>query len=174
MMTLLVRHPDTPAGAIHTVDAALVRTPGGVVATFRLIGDLEQLVLPAAMPAARADELWKTTCFELFVAGEGEHYREYNFSPSTRWAAYDFTSYRNRRGDCPAQVEVECFSDYRTFTLVAKIACDMPDPSRIGLSAVIEEADGAIRYWAVALAPGKPDFHAEATRALLLDGVDAR
>lgn len=173
-MTLLVRHPDTPPGAIHTIDAELVRTPGGAVATFRAIGDVERLVLPAAMPAARADELWKTTCFELFIAAEGESYREYNFSPSSRWAAYEFTGYRNRQGDSAAVVEVENSIDSSSFSLSARVVCDIPNPARIGLSAVIEETDGAIRYWALAFAPGKPDFHTEASRALLLDGVDAQ
>ena len=31
--------------------------------------------------------------------------------------------------------------------------------ARIGLSAVIEEEDGTISYWALRHAPGKPDFH---------------
>ena len=46
-------------------------------------------------------------------------------------------------------------------------------PARVGLTAVIEEADGAIRYWATGFAPGKPDFHADAVRNLLFDGVSA-
>ena len=29
----------------------------------------------------------------------------------------------------------------------------------IGLSAVIQDADGGTTYWALAHAPGKPDFH---------------
>ena len=29
----------------------------------------------------------------------------------------------------------------------------------LGLSAVIEEADGNVSYWALAHPPGKPDFH---------------
>jgi hypothetical protein len=173
-MTLLVRHPATPPGAIHTVDAELVRTAHGVIATFRAIGDIARLVLPAAAAPERADELWTTTCFELFVGGEGEAYREFNFSPSTRWAAYGFAGYRDHSGNVPARIEVEFARDSKHVVLIAKIDCDIPNPARIGLSAVIEETDGAIRYWAVAFAPGKPDFHAEATRALLLDGVDAQ
>jgi hypothetical protein len=30
---------------------------------------------------------------------------------------------------------------------------------RIGLSAVIEDTNGEISYWALAHPPGKPDFH---------------
>jgi hypothetical protein len=173
-MTLLVRHPATPAGAIHTIDAELQRTPGGAVATFRVSGDIARLVLPAAAPPERADGLWNTTCFELFVAGEGEAYREFNFSPSTRWAAYDFAGYRTPTGNSAADVAIECSCDTKQLRLTADIACDLPNPARIGLSAVIEEDDGALRYWAAAFAPGQPDFHAEAMRALLLDGVDAQ
>jgi hypothetical protein len=173
-MTLLVRHPDTPAGAIHTIDAELQRTAEGAVATFRVSGDMARLVLPSVAAPERADGLWNTTCFELFVAGEGAAYREFNFSPSTRWAAYNFANYRTATGNSAAQVRIRSSSDSRLLTLVAEIACDIPDPANVGLTAVIEEDDGALRYWAVAFAPGKPDFHAEATRALLLDGVDAQ
>ena len=86
-MPSLVRHPDTPPGAIHTVEAELQRVPGGAVATFRVIGDISRLVVPPPAPAVRTDELWRTTCFELFVAGDGSAYREYNLSPSGAWAA---------------------------------------------------------------------------------------
>ena len=30
---------------------------------------------------------------------------------------------------------------------------------RLGLSVVIEQADGSIAYWALAHPPGRPDFH---------------
>jgi hypothetical protein len=173
-MTLLVRHPDTPAGAIHTIDAELQRTVDGATATFQVSGDIARLVLPSVAVPERADELWKTTCFELFVTGEGGAYREFNFSPSTRWAAYDFATDRSPTGNSAAQVRISLSNDSKQLTLVAEIVCDIPDPANVGLTAVVEEADGALRYWAVAFTPGKPDFHAEATRALLLDGVDAQ
>ena len=173
-MTLLVRHPDTPPGDIVNVDAELVRTADGATATFRAIGDVAQLIVPTPATAERTDNLWKTTCFEIFVAGEGDAYREYNLSPSGQWASYDFDRHREAMRDAPAEVTIETNSDFKSLTIVAKIKAELPNPARIGLSAVIEEADGVLRYWAVAFAPGKPDFHAEATRALLLDGVDAQ
>jgi hypothetical protein len=39
---------------------------------------------------------------------------------------------------------------------------------RIGLSAVIEGKDGALSYWALRHAPGKPDFHHRRAFALEL------
>lgn len=173
-MTLLVRHPDTPPGAIHTIDAELVRTADGMIATFRATGDLSRLILPPPEEPVRANDLWMTTCFELFVGGEDEAYREYNFSPSGQWAAYDFAAYRELTRNSDALVDIETSHDHKTLMLVAKVTSHVAKPARIGLTAVIAERDGALRYWAVAFAPGKPDFHAEATRALLLDGVDAQ
>ena len=46
------------------------------------MGDIAKLVIPPPATPDRTDELWRTTCFELFVAGEGDGYREFNLSPS--------------------------------------------------------------------------------------------
>ena len=121
----------------------------------------------------RSDGLWQTTCFELFVGGAGDSYREFNFSPSGRWAAYEFDSHRTARRNADAVIEIETSRNAKGLTLIAKIESEFPDPSRVGLTAVIEEADGAIRYWATSFAPGEPDFHAAAVRSLLFDGVSA-
>ncbi len=57
------------------------------------------LVIPPYRGIGRADELWKTTCCELFVYDGGGRYREFNFSPSGQWAGYVFSGYRNRDGE---------------------------------------------------------------------------
>jgi hypothetical protein len=170
---LLSRHPDTPPGAIHTVDAELRRVPGGVIATFHAIGDISQLVVPPPAAPERADDLWRMTCFELFVGGEREGYREFNLSPSGAWAAYAFDRHRSGRRNTEALVEIETSLNNKSLSLVAKIESEFGDPARIGLTAVIEERDGMMRYWATAFAPGEPDFHAAGVRSLLLDGVGA-
>src|SRR5436190_6661783 len=106
-MPSLVRHPDAPPGAIQSIDAELERLPGGAIAIFRVRGDMAKLVIPPPVASQRADDLWRTTCFELFVAGEGAGYREYNFSPSGAWAAYEFADYRAGMANALASVETE-------------------------------------------------------------------
>src|SRR5438045_72363 len=59
----LYRHPDAPAGAIHSIDAELERLEGGAVAIFRMLGDISRLVIPPPADPIRADNLWRTTCF---------------------------------------------------------------------------------------------------------------
>ena len=172
-MPLLVRHADTPPGAIHTIDSELQRFPGGALATFRAVGDVSQLVIPGPAPAVHTDDLWRTTCFEVFVAGNGERYCEYNLSPSGAWAAYEFDGYRQSMRNLDATVQIETSQNDKMLIITAKIESEFPLPSHVGLTAVIEETDGAIRYWSTAFAPGKPDFHAGAVRSLLFDGVSA-
>lgn len=172
-MPLLVRHPATPPGAIHTVDAELERDPGGAIATFRAIGDMKRLIVPPPAEAAHRDGLWQTTCFELFVGGEARAYREYNFSPSRAWAAYWFDDHRQGMRPVADEVDIDTSCDDKALTLIATIRSEFPLPASIGLTAIIEEVDGALRYWATAFAPGKPDFHNAAVRSLLLDSVDA-
>ena len=54
------------------------------------------------MEPARTDELWRSTCFELFLRfDDDERYVEFNFSPSTRWAAYAFDGYREGMAELP-------------------------------------------------------------------------
>ena len=172
-MPSLYRHPDAPAGAISSVDAELERLESGAVAIFRLLGDIARLVVPAPAAPVGSDNLWRTTCFELFVSGEGNSYREYNFSPSGQWAAYQFDDYRAGMRDIPADIECELFQEKNELQLSVKIRGEFPNPAHVGLTAVVEETDGAIRYWSTAFAPGKPDFHAAAVRSLLFDGVSA-
>lgn len=173
LVSLLVRHPETPPGAIHTVEADLRRVPGGAVATFRAIGDMSRLVIPPPAAPERTGGLWQTTCFEIFVGGDGNGYREFNLSPSGAWAAYQFDQHRTGMRDADARIEVDTSRNDKSLTLVVKIGAELALPAHVGLTAVIEEADGAIRYWATAFAPGEPDFHAAAVRSLMFDGVSA-
>jgi hypothetical protein len=114
-----------------------------------------QFTAPPPTGPRFADGLWQHTCFEVFVARKGmPGYREFNFSPSGEWAAYAFAS--NRQG--MARLALAPRIAFREKTLEAEIPLE-PGALRIGLSAVMEEADGTLSYWALKHAPGKPDFH---------------
>ncbi len=125
------------------------------------------LKVPIPAPSRRADELWRHTCFELFLKVEGEEgYSEFNLSPSSEWAAYGFTGYRAGMHDraLPADPHIECERQGEAFMLEADVDLSAISGGRLltGFSAVIEETDGAKSYWALAHPPGKPDFHHEA------------
>ncbi len=164
-------HRECDLGPIRAVTADIRATATGCEAKFRLDGQIGGIVVPEPAPSARTDELWKTTCFEIFWQPIGEAgYREFNLSPSGQWAAYDFDAFREGMRDAPvdaialalAQTESELILDV---TIVADLAV----PAQVALNAIVEHSGVSVQYWALAFGPGKPDFHSEATRQLIVD-----
>lgn len=116
--------------------------------------------------AGSVDELWRHTCFEVFLAEPGSTaYREFNFSPSGEWAAYAFTAYRvgmtPLQPGSPPQISWQQTMD--RLELIAILPADIliatEGVMRMALSAVIEEQSGTITYWALKHPAGQPDFH---------------
>jgi hypothetical protein len=145
--------------------------------TFRLDGDIPRIqVSPPGVPRI-ATQLWRNTCFEAFIAVQGQAaYHEFNFAPSGEWAVYAFSGYRNGG---PLANEMLCprigvRSTGSRLELDAIVGLDdlsaiHPRASlRIGLSAVIEASDG-LSYWAFRHPAGKPDFHDADGFGLLLE-----
>jgi hypothetical protein len=121
-------------------------------------------VRPPLLEPKRTDGLWQTTCFELFLKPEDSPaYFEVNCSPSCEWAVYAFDAYREGMRDQPVgrDPEISVSEAGETFWLYVKLDGSLigPGPSRLGLSAVIEEKDGTKSYWALHHPPGNPDFH---------------
>jgi hypothetical protein len=149
----LVPHPATPCAALRAIEASVVRAGNDLRVAYVLQGAIDRLRLP---PPRAAGALWQHTCCELFVAHALPAYREYNFSPSGEWAAYSFGSYRNGAAVEIPDPRIAVKRDRERLELTAAIQADA---RTIGLSAVIEEQDGTLSYWALKHAPGKPDFH---------------
>ncbi|MEY3786902.1 MAG: hypothetical protein RLZ75_1109, partial [Pseudomonadota bacterium] len=92
----LTCHTGTPSNASQNITVTLdFLTEGTLRLSYKLTGDLTQIRVPKAQNSNAVDGLWQHTCFELFIAVEGEaNYHEFNFSPSGQWAAYAFSDYR--------------------------------------------------------------------------------
>jgi hypothetical protein len=120
------------------------------------------LVVPAFKGHGQADDLWKTTCFELFLYDGDGRYREFNFSPSGQWAIYGFAGYRNRDGDAALRDHPEIKHEMGDSVFVQTVFVDggiLFGAERAALAAVIEEEGGRPSYWALAHNGLKPDFH---------------
>jgi len=102
MRRALRLHPDSRCPAVTHIDVDIAQ-PGDDVLLLSYIvsGKISDVRIPPPMPATRADDLWRHTCFEAFVgAASTACYYEFNFAPSTQWAAYRFSGYRS--GMCVA------------------------------------------------------------------------
>ena len=170
----LVCHPQTPSKAMRGIEVVVGGAASGILTlAFAMEGDLCGLRIPEPRLSRRVHGLWGHTCFEAFVMAEkGPGYREFNFSPSSEWAAYAFHSYREG-GELEVQlapgIVVRQTGD--RLELDAEIRRDFLPSGRslrLGLSAVLEDADGVLSYWALQHPPGKPDFHHTDTFALQL------
>lgn len=136
---------------------------GGLDLTFS-VGGADLLELPVAAKPERRDGLWQATCFEIFLrAGDAPAYREFNFSPSSEWAAYGLADYRDGLEDLPlsSSPAIVTSEQERSFLLNAVLPPDaLPgEGADVGLTAVIVEAGNVKSYWALAHPPGQPDFH---------------
>ena len=162
-------HPDSLCSAVTQVEAEVSRPSAGSLALYYFVtGNIDDLRMPPALGAARTDELWRHTCFEAFVrTWPDDTYYEFNFAPSTQWAAYRFSGYRSGMSVATEIVapRIEMQSSPTCCRLQASLQLDqMASPPgdgvwRIGLAAMIEEKSGRKSYWALAHPPGKADFH---------------
>ena len=188
----LIPHPACPPARVRAITARVLSHDRRWCVLRWKVAGTAGLVVPAFAGQGRQDGLWQTTCFELFVQPDwegrvgvceaagmdqpadaanpcpspdpwGGAYCEFNFSPSERWAAYDFAGYRS--GMVPrAMARAPVITPRRggdvLFCDVAIAAATLPPlPWRYGLTAVVEEAGGVKSYWALAHAGERPDFH---------------
>jgi hypothetical protein len=166
----LTPHPGLAASpVVRRIDVEISQTDEGALRLrYFMDCDVSRIIVPLPAPSRPADQLWKHTCFEIFVAlPDLDAYCELNFSPSTEWALYGFVGYR--RGMAPIPVRrpprVAVRPTPRGLALEAVTYLEelpMPTPGsplRAGAAAVIEERDGRLTYWALTHPSALPDFH---------------
>jgi hypothetical protein len=173
-------HPARLSASISAIDVRLTVTgEGRLTAVYTLSGSLEKLLLPHPAEPTRRDGLWQETCAELFIRkpGVGDAYLEYNFSPSSAWAAYHFDGYRS--GMNPLDVAAPETSTVINDSVI-EITVSMRLPTGwqlpallVGASVVVSEENDNMSYWAIAHPPGKPDFHHRDCFALHLEARSA-
>jgi len=185
--TPLLPHPTTPDEALTSITVE-VESPTSelLILYYRVTGDIDRIALPPQAPSKAQDLLWKHTCVEAFISlPDSEGYYEFNFSPSSQWAAYRFEDYRQgmqpvvlapaprvicRRREGELDIDVDL-----NLSGIPEVADAIANGRelRLAASAVIEDSQGRISYWALAHPPGKPDFHHRDGYALVLAGDPA-
>ena len=165
----LMRHPESRSAAVRNISARVCSESGGTLAiTYSIEGDPARLRVPPPRPPRITHGLWQHTCCECFIAVKGEPgYHEFNFAPSGEWCAYAFAKYRegDPLADEALQPNIAVRSHAGRIELDASIPLERlsalhPHASlALALSAVVEDEHGALSWWALQHAPGKPDFH---------------
>ncbi len=122
MQLSLTPHPDTPCPALSAITATITQAQDGrLLIEYVAVGHVDTVLWPKPAKAERTDGLWQSSCFELFISAPGTRaYQEFNFSPSTAWAAYQFEDYRDVMtelsvADAPV-IETNVHAPNRTFS----------------------------------------------------------
>ncbi|CAI8737023.1 DOMON-like domain-containing protein [Methylocaldum szegediense] len=174
--TLLNSHPSTPCELIRRFTVSARKTPDGILALeFTIEGEIAGLRLPEPSAARRTDGLWRHTCLEAFLM-QGQAYYEFNFAPSSEWAVYRFEAYRKGmsvvREAAPPKISLTLDAQRLVLNAEADLNGLLVQSesvvTKLALSAVIEEKDGRVSYWAIVHPSGQPDFHHPDGFALLL------
>jgi hypothetical protein len=177
----LLEHPGALAtgGAPPRVQAACSRTKSGAMAVeFRVEAGGQCVAVPSPGKAVFVEGLWNHTCFEVFLSpGDGPAYYEYNLSPSGQWALFSFRDYRDGGANPDPTLEPRIRFERTEQTMLLRaelpvgrlLGADADRPIRTGLSAVIEQSDGTIRYWALRHPGARPDFHHAESFALCVE-----
>lgn len=166
-------HPAHPPLGVTGVAARLLALDAYWLTLRWRVEGAERLVVPPFAGGCRADGLWQTTCFELFIRpGDADAYAEFNLSPSQNWAAYDFGAYRDGMAERSVPRAPVCTprrgGNVLIFDAAIPVSALPPLPWRYGLTAVIEEEGARKSYWAIAHGQGKADFHHPACFAATL------
>ena len=171
-------HPSTLTETVRAIGVLVRRSASAELQlTFRLDGDIPRIRIASPGVPHINTELWRHTCFEAFIAVDGQQsYHEFNFAPSGEWCVYALSGYRNG-GPVAGEVmrpQIAVRSTDNTIELDALVRLDSLSAIhpravlRMGLSAVIEASDG-LSYWALRHRTDKPDFHDGDGFALLLE-----
>ena len=159
-----------PAENIRTpyaLTGTLGREADDLTLRYALSGDIEVLVIPpAAATPCRQDNLWQTTCFELFIApAHSANYWEFNLSPAGHWNVYAFDNYRQNMEvetavtTLPFSVTRQSDALHLDLTINLKALITAQHTLHIAVCAVVHHRLNGPSYWALAHCGEKPDFH---------------
>ena len=160
-----------------TIKGKILRQNNLLAIHYALTGKIEDIFLPTpSVIPTRKEELWKTTCFEFFLAVKDfTQYWEFNLSPSGDWNIYCMDKYRRigfREETLIQRLQFETQNEMNRFLLNAVVDLNsmiqVEQLFEVGVTAVIQTKMGSETYWALTHPAPEPDFHQRESFVLAL------
>jgi hypothetical protein len=150
-----------------TITGDLSRRGPVLAIQYDLRGRLGEVAIPspAAVPLRKYD-LWEATCGELFFGVRGApNYWEVNLSPAGHWNVFALSGYRQGLTEEGAFQSLPFGVQRQAQRLLLTLELDLGRiiprdlPLEVGITAVVQDHDGRLTYWALAHPGPEPDFH---------------
>jgi hypothetical protein len=133
---------------------------------YLISGPINELILPElCVLKNRANDLWKSTCFELFCSASKKSeapYFELNISPNGDWNFYSLSSYRKDLAPEPRveTISLDAKQSEDSYLLKVKVPnFPLQSPFYVSLCTILEFKSGAKSYWALTHSSANADFH---------------
>jgi len=130
--------------------------------TFKLSGDIKHYKFPKTKKEERKDELWRGSCFELFLATEeDEAYYEFNFSPTLAWNSYRLEYYRAepKKIDEVELIEFEVKKTQETLFIEIILDVQTLQFNSYNLATILLNKQDKREFWSLKAKGDTPDFH---------------
>ncbi len=131
--------------------------------SFTLTGALDSYIFPHEQRLERVDELWKSTCFELFLANSNEEeYYELNISPSLGWNFYHLKKYRAEVEEVEllSEATINVIKEGGNYKIEFKLeGFDFEKSNIYNITAILLTKEGERTFWSLKPMDGTPDFH---------------
>ena len=120
----------------------------------------------AKQSACRRDGIWQSTCMELFISTPSmQRYWEYNFCPSGDWNIYQLSGYRSNLQAEPScrqpSITQDSHAGGEELAVITQLPPALIDQQELilAITAVVEQRNGQLSYWALHHGGSEADFH---------------
>ena len=132
---------------------------------YEITADLSQYNFPKETKQQRANELWRDTCFELFIANNSsQEYYEINISSSTEWNTYHFESYKKEMQESNKfsvpSIQNQQSNNRYSFSFEMNFQEDIFEKKLlINLAVILLDRDGVRQFYSINRREKLPNFH---------------
>ena len=153
----------------YTVKCRVDRREHSVYLEFFVSGNIGELIVPPfSAHALRKNDLWKSTCFEVFFREKGKAaYFEYNLCPSGDWNLFHFEDYREGKSEyLSAAPKINFLSSDQNLNVQINLNLALLDRASsegghfdLWPTCILKTISGELSYWAISYFGKEPDFH---------------
>lgn len=151
---------------VVTVEAHLVLTLSKMELSFEILGAIDAYIFDSIQSSKCTDELWRRSCFELFIAlPDSREYWELNIASSGAWNLYHLEDYRSGVTEVFLKSEPEICIDptpnrYRLSAVLDITELLLTPSVAVNVAAILLTQNQERTFWAVNHPLPQPDFHA--------------